>query len=166
VARENHYEAHNLSQAIFGLESYVERVEQLLTSAGSDASPPFVGVSGMGGVGKTFLRKVYGSPKVQAHFQGAKFIWLIVGQTPGILSLYRSISDDMGSKLHLHSKMVDYRKKLESELTRKRVFLVLDDVWKDEDFDALDLGKGEGSLTLLTTRIESILQRPCISKCI
>ncbi len=44
------------------------------------------------------------------------------------------------------------------------MFLVLDDVWKDEDFDALDLGKGEGSVTLLTTRIESILQRSCISQ--
>jgi disease resistance protein RPS2 len=165
VARENHYEAHNLSEAIFGLESYVERVEKLLTSAGSDASPLYVGVLGMGGVGKTFLlRKVHGSPKVQAHFQGATFIWLTVGQTPDILSLYRSISDDMGSKLHLHSNMVDYKQKLESELRQKRVFLVLDDVWKDEDFDALDLGKGEGSVTLLATRIESILQRPCISQ--
>jgi Leucine-rich repeat (LRR) protein len=165
VARENHYKAHNLSQEIFGLESYVERVEMLLTSAGSDASPRYFGVWGMGGVGKTFLlRKVWESLKVQAHFQGATFIWLTVGQTPDMLLLYRSISDDMGSKLHLHSNMVDYKQKLESELTQKRVFLVLDDVWKDEDFDALDLGKGEGSVTLLSTRIESILQRPCISQ--
>jgi hypothetical protein len=165
VARENHYEAHNLSQESFGLESYVERVEMLLTSAGSDASPPYVGVWGMGGVGKTLLlREVYCSRKVRAHFQGATFIWLTVGQTPDILSLYRSISVDMRSKPHEHSNMVDYKLKLESELSRKRVFLVLDDVWKDEDFDALDLCKGEGSVTLLTTRIESILQRPCISQ--
>ncbi len=67
----------------------MERVEKLFTSAGSDASQPYVGVSDMGGVGKTFLlRKVYGSPKVHAHFQGAAFIWLTVGQTPDILSLY------------------------------------------------------------------------------
>jgi Leucine-rich repeat (LRR) protein len=165
VARENHYEALNSSQATFGLDSYMERVEKLLTSAGSDASPRYVGVWGMGGVGKTFLlRKVYWSLKVRAHFQGATFIWLTLGQTPDVLSLYRSISDDMGSKPNLHSNMVDYKLKLESELTQKRVFLVLDDVWKDEDFDALDLGKGEGSVTLLTTRIESILQRPCISQ--
>ncbi len=163
VASENNYEALYLSPATFGLKSYVERVEKLLTPAGSDASPCDVGVWGMGGVGKTLLlREVYWSRKVRAHFQGATFIWLTVGQTPDILSLYRSISDDMGSKVHLHSNMVDYKQKLESELSRKRVFLVLDDVWKDEDFDALDLGKGEGSVTLLTTRIESILQRPCI----
>jgi hypothetical protein len=165
VARENHYEALKLSQATFGLDSYVERVEKLLTSAGSDASPRYVGVWGMGGVGKTFLlREVRERPKVQAHFQGATFIWLTVGQNPDVLSLYRSITDDMGSKPHEHSNMVDYKQKLGHELSRKRVFLVLDDVWKDENFDALDLCKGEGSVTLLTTRIESILQRPCISQ--
>ncbi len=162
MAREKHYEALKLSQATFGLDSYVERVEKLLTSAGSTSC---VGVCGMGGVGKTFLlQKVCESPKVQAHFQGAAFIWRTVGQTPDILSLYRSISGDMGSKLHLHSNMVDYKRKLERELSRKRVFLVLDDVWKDEDFDALDVCKGEGSVTLFATRIESILQRPCISQ--
>jgi hypothetical protein len=165
VAREKHYNDLHLSQASFGLDSYVERVEKLLTSAGSDASPRYVGVWGMGGVGKTFLlQKVRGRPVVQAHFQGATFIWLTVGQTPNILSLYRSISVDMGSKPHEHSNMVDYRRKLEIELSRKRVFLVLDDVWRDEDFDALDLGKGVGSVTLLTTRIKSRLQRPCISQ--
>jgi len=137
----------------------------LLTSAGRDASPRYVGVWGMGGVGKTLLlREVYRSRKVRAHFQGATFIWLTVGQNPDVLSLYRSITDDMGSKPHEHSNMVDYKQKLERELSGKRVFLVLDDVWKDEDFDALDLCKGEGSVTLLSTRIESILQRPCISQ--
>ncbi|CAK9237692.1 unnamed protein product, partial [Sphagnum troendelagicum] len=165
VSRENNYEALYLSPATFGLKSYVERVEKLLTSAGSNASPCYVGVWGMGGVGKTLLlREVYWSRKVRSHFQGATFIWLTVGQTPDMLSLYRSISDDMGSKPHKHSNMVDYKQKLESELVQKRVFLVLDDVWKDEHFDALDLGKGEGSVTLLTTRIQSILQRPCISQ--
>ncbi|CAK9883286.1 unnamed protein product, partial [Sphagnum jensenii] len=119
----------------------------------------------MGGVGKTLLlREVYWSWKVRAHFQGATFIWLTVGQNPDVLSLYRSITDEMGSKPNEHSNMVDYKQKLERELSRNRVFLVLDDVWKDEDFDALDLGKGEGSVTLLTTRDKSILQRPCISQ--
>jgi hypothetical protein len=46
---------HDLPQAMFGLESYVERVETLLTFEGSDAAPQYVGVWGMGGVGKTLL---------------------------------------------------------------------------------------------------------------
>ncbi|KAH9569574.1 hypothetical protein CY35_03G140500, partial [Sphagnum magellanicum] len=41
----------------------------------------------------------------------------------------------------------------------KRVFLVLDDVWKDKAFDSLDLVKGNGSVTLLTIRNQSLLER-------
>ncbi|CAM6015495.1 unnamed protein product, partial [Sphagnum balticum] len=41
----------------------------------------------------------------------------------------------------------------------KRVFLVLDDVWKDKVFDSLDLAKGKGSVTLLSTRNLSLLER-------
>ncbi len=44
------------------------------------------------------------------------------------------------------------------------MFLVLDDVWQDKAFDSLDLAKGNGSITLLTTRDLSLLERasPCI----
>jgi len=73
----------------------VGRVEKL-TSKGS-ASLLSVGVWGMGEVGKTlFLQIIYGMPKVQCHFQGSTFIWLTMGQSPNILSLYRTISKKVG----------------------------------------------------------------------
>jgi len=40
----------------------------------------------------------------------------------------------------------------------KRVFMVLDDVWQDKAFDSLDLAKGKGSVTLLSTRNLSLLK--------
>jgi len=55
---------------MFGLESYLKRVETLVTSEGSDAAPEYVGVWGMGGVGKTLLlQRVYGSPRYMAIFK-------------------------------------------------------------------------------------------------
>ncbi len=39
------------------------------------------------------------------------------------------------------------------------MFLVLDDVWQDEAFVSLDLAKGDGSVTLLSTRDKSLLER-------
>ncbi|CAM6018613.1 unnamed protein product [Sphagnum balticum] len=145
---------------MFGLESYVGRVETLVTSEGSGADPQYVGVWGMGGVGKTLLlQRVYGSPKVHGHFQEAKFIWRTVGQTPDIMALYRSLSEELGLKPELNANPEDYKLKLQSQFRRKRVFLVLDDVWQDKVFDTLDLAKGKGSVTLLSTRNQSLLER-------
>ncbi|KAH8950319.1 hypothetical protein BDL97_10G079000 [Sphagnum fallax] len=153
-------EVHDLPQSIVGLESYVERVKTLVTSKGSDAAPQYVGVWGMGGVGKTLLLQgLYASPKVHGHFQGDKFIWRTVGQTPDIMALYWSLSEELGLKPEKNANPEDYKLKLHSQFRQKRVFLVLDDVWQVEAFDSLDLAKGKGSVTLLSTRNLSLLGR-------
>jgi hypothetical protein len=95
-------EVHDLPQSTFGLESNVERVETLLTSEGKHAAPRSVGVCGMGGVEKTLLlQRVDGSPNIKGQFQGAEFIWLTVGQTPDIMTLYWTLS----KKLHLDPEL-------------------------------------------------------------
>ncbi len=67
----------------------MKRVETLVTLKGNDAAPSYVGVWGMGGVGKTLLlQTLYGSQEVQGHYQGAEFIWLTVGQTLDIMAQY------------------------------------------------------------------------------
>jgi len=138
----------------------VERIETLLTSEGKNAAPCYVGVWGMGGVGKTLLlQRVYGSPKVHGHFKGAKFIWCTVGQTPDIMALYWTLSAELGLKPELYVNPEDYKLKLYNQFRQTRVFLVLDDVRQDEAFDSLDLAKGKGSVTLLTTRNLSLLER-------
>ncbi|CAM6027687.1 unnamed protein product [Sphagnum balticum] len=153
-------EVHDLPQSMFGLESYVERVETLVTSEGRNAAPRYVGVCGMGGVGKTLLlERVYGRPKVKGHFEGAMFIWLTVGQTPDIMTLYRTLSEELGLKPKKNANPEDYKRYLHTQFIQKRVFLVLDDVWQDKAFDSLDLAKGRGSVTLLTTRNLSVLER-------
>jgi hypothetical protein len=45
---------------------------------------------------------LYGSPKVYGHFQGAKFIWRTVGQTPDIMDLYQTLSEELGLKPELY----------------------------------------------------------------
>jgi hypothetical protein len=154
-------EVHDLPPAMFGLDSYVERIEILVTSEQSDAAPRYVGVWGMGGVGKTLLlQRVYGSPKVHGHFEGAKFIWRTVGQTPDIMALYWSLSVELGLEPENTAIAEDYKFKLFNHFRRRRVFLVLDDVWKDEAFVSLDLARGKGSVILLSTRNQLLLDRP------
>jgi disease resistance protein RPS2 len=76
------------------------------------------------------------------------------------MALYRSLSEELGLKPELNANPEDYKLKLHSQFRRKRVFLVLDDVWQDKAFDSLDLAKGKGSVTLLSTRNQSLLKRP------
>jgi hypothetical protein len=152
---------------MFGLETYLKSIVATVTSEGSDAAPRYVGVWGMGGVGKTLLlQRLYGSPKVHGHFQGAKFIWRTVGQTPDIMALYHTLSEELGLKPELYLNPEDYKLKLYNHFIQKRVFLVLDDVWKVKVFDSLDLAKGKGSVTLLSTRNQSLFKRasPYISQ--
>jgi len=156
VTRER--EVHDLPQDTFGLKSYVEKLEILLTSEGSDAAPRHVGVWGMGGAGKTLLlQRVYGSQKVEDHFQAC--IWLTVGQTPDIMALYRTLSKKLDLDPKLHANPEDFKRYLHTRFIQKRVFLVLDDVWKEKVFDSLDLAKGDGSVTLLSTRNQRVLEK-------
>jgi hypothetical protein len=75
------------------------------------------------------------------------------------MALYRSLSEELGLKQELNVTAEDYKLKLHSQFRRKRVFLVLDDVWQDEAFVSLDLAKGDGIVTLLSTRDKSLLER-------
>jgi Leucine-rich repeat (LRR) protein len=153
-------EDHHLPHAMFGMERYLKMVETMVTSEGSDAAPRYTGVWGMGGVGKTLLlQRVYGSPNVRGHFQGANFIWLTVGKTPDVMALYWTLSAELGLQREKTTSAEDYKHKLYNHFKQRRVFLVLDDVWEVEAFDSLDLAMGKGSVTLLSTRDQSILHR-------
>jgi hypothetical protein len=148
---------HNLRQTTFGLESYVETVEALVTSAGSDGAPKYVGVWGMGGVGKTHLLKtLYERAQVHDHMKRVTFIRLTVGKSPDIMALYRSLSKELGHKPKLDLNELDYKDKLEKLFAQKRVFLVLDDLWEKQTFGSLDLAKGKGSVTLLSSRNQAL----------
>jgi hypothetical protein len=151
---------HDLPQSTFGQDNYVKGLETLVTSEGRNAAPRYVGVWGMGGVGKTLLlERVDGSPTVRGHFQGAMFIWLTVGRTPDVMALYRTLSKKLHLDPELHANPEDYKRYLHTQFVQRRVFLVLDDVWEDKSFDSLNLAKGKGSVTLLSTRNQSLLER-------
>jgi predicted ATPase len=110
---------------MLGLESYVKRVETLVTSEGSDAAPQYVGVWGMRGAGKTLLlQTLYASTQVDCHFQGVQFIWRTVGQTPDIMAFYRSLSEELDLKPELNLSTEDYKLKLHFGKTKHLIHLI------------------------------------------
>ncbi|KAH8949250.1 hypothetical protein BDL97_10G022300 [Sphagnum fallax] len=147
-------------QPVFGLDNFAMRLQQSITSSSVDAEPRCVGVSGMGGAGKTLLAQIaYNSKEVREHFKGGKLIWLTVSQTPNIKVLYDSVCRQLGLMPMSFAQLEEYRTRLYNEFLRRRVFLVLDDVWNIGVLEQLDLAKGRGRVTLVTTRNRPVLEK-------
>jgi Leucine-rich repeat (LRR) protein len=147
-------------QPVFGLDNFTMRLQQSITSSRIDAEPRCVGVWGMGGAGKTLLAQIaYNSKEVREHFRGGKLIWLTVSQTPNIKELYDSLWRQLCLMKKSFAQLEEYRTRLYNEFLRRRVFLVLDDVWNIGVLEQLDLAKGRGSVTLVTTRNRPVLKK-------
>jgi Leucine-rich repeat (LRR) protein len=149
-----------VEQSVIGLDNFTMRLQQSITSSSIDAEPRCVGVRGMGGAGKTLLAKIaYNSRQVREHFKGGDLIWLTVSQTPNIEELYDSFCRQLGLKEMRVADLGEYRTRLYNEFMSRRVFLVLDDVWNQRVLEQLDLAKGPGSVTLVTTRNQPVLEK-------
>jgi Leucine-rich repeat (LRR) protein len=147
-------------QHVFGVDNFTMRLQGSITSTSIDAESRSVGVWGMGGAGKTLLAQIaYNSREVREHFKGGKLIWLTVSQTPDIKGLYDSFCRQLGLMPMSFAQLEEYRTRLYNEFMRRRVFLVLDDVWNEGVLEQLDLAKGPGSVTLVTTRNRPVLEK-------
>jgi Leucine-rich repeat (LRR) protein len=159
IVNENAHKQ-EVPEPVFGLDDLTMRLQQSITSCSIDAKPQCVGVRGMGGAGKTLLAQIaYNSRQVREHFKGGKLIWCTVSQTPNIKGLYDSFWRQLSLKPMSSTQLEDYRTELYNEFSKRRVFLVLDDVWNKEVLGQLDLAKGLGSVTLVTTRNQPVLKK-------
>ncbi|XP_027076464.1 putative disease resistance protein RGA3 [Coffea arabica] len=116
-------------------------------------------IIGMGGLGKTTLAKlIYNNQQIDAHFN--QKIWVCVSKKVPIMELFKLIL------LQLTEEKVEVENrnaivgKIGNQLGAKRYFLVLDDVWDDDEalwddfFTTLKgLNPTNGSWCLVTTRV-------------
>jgi hypothetical protein len=139
----------------------VDKVISLL-NVGSDDVVHFVGIHGIGGIGKsTIARSVYNS--INHHFNGLCCFLEDVRENLHKYSLAHLqqtvLSEILGKDVKLSS--VSHGKQLiEQRLFNKKVLLVLDDVDKIEQLHAIAGAPnwfGSGSVVIITTRDKRIL---------
>lgn len=111
-------EHHDIPQSIIGLDVVSKELQQREVTP----SPHYVGIWGMGRVGKTLLaQKTYNSMEIQWHFQSSSFIWFMVGKTPHRKSLYQTLSKKLGLLNFAQSNDEDYKHEIYNVFFQKKI---------------------------------------------
>ncbi|XP_042449189.1 putative disease resistance protein RGA3 [Zingiber officinale] len=156
---------------VLGREKEQKRIIELLlrsTDESASASDSGSGFSvlplvGIGGVGKTTLAQlVYKHEEIQNHF--ALKIWICVSDNFNVQRLTKEIIEFVTETQHSSQmKLAVLQNILKKEIASKRILLVLDDVWnEDEEWRKLCApfqDAAAGSKVIVTTRSKNIADK-------
>ncbi|XP_020081493.1 putative disease resistance protein RGA3 [Ananas comosus] len=121
-----------------------------------------IAVAGMGGIGKTTLaQKVDNNPRIRENFQVR--IWICVSQKYSAVQLLQEITRKAGGSHGSAERVLELLPILSRTLGGRRIFLVLDDVWRSNVWtdllrNPLQNGAARGCV-LVTTRDQNVAMR-------
>ncbi|XP_050254081.1 TMV resistance protein N-like isoform X2 [Quercus robur] len=163
IFSELYHKLPGVSEDLVGMDSCVEEMLDSYIGEGL-GGVRFVGICGMGGMGKTTLaHEIY--RRISSNFEGRSFIANIREETKnqGLVSLQKQLLSQilMESEINIWDVWEGINV-IRNTLCNKSVFIILDDVDGDEQLEAL-AGKhdwfGPGSRIIVTSRDSHLLIR-------
>ncbi|XP_010449522.1 PREDICTED: probable disease resistance protein At1g59620 isoform X2 [Camelina sativa] len=138
-----------------------ENVKKLVSHLVEDESSQVVSITGMGGIGKTTLaRQIFNHATIKSHFVG--LAWVCVSQQ----FIRKHVWQMILRKLRPEYKVLkmpeeELQEKLFQVLETQNALIVLDDIWKEEDWDRIKpmFPREKGWKVLLTSRNEGVAFR-------
>ncbi|XP_012830413.1 PREDICTED: putative disease resistance protein RGA4 [Erythranthe guttata] len=152
----------NVSRYIYGREEDAEKIVDILVNqvVNDNQEISVLPIVGIGGLGKTTLAQlVYNDQRVVEHFD--KLIWVCVSDDFDLKTLLKAMIEsgagNASDLLHLDA----LQRCLWELLNNKRYFIVLDDVWNDDQENWSELRNvlacgQSGSSILVTTRLKKV----------
>lgn len=157
-----------LDEGLFGISSRVNKLEACICQSSDRVR--FIGIVGMGGIGKSTLARAY-QKRMSQKFDGSSFLQDVREVcrrqgTTGLISLQKQLLLDILKDEFTDIGNVDSGKyMIHSRLRCKKVLVVVDDVDDLDHLKALvdnDKWFGSGSIIIVTTRNESVLRKKYI----